>query len=105
ADDQPPDRTEPATPSVTSSASLATTRAHATEPTTTKFDDSCPTISPRALRVAQQLGVDWKEIRGTGSTGRIRERDVRAHFERSHVADRPQSTSQRQAAATMGGRT
>jgi pyruvate dehydrogenase E2 component (dihydrolipoamide acetyltransferase) len=39
-----------------------------------------PTISPRALRVARELGVDWTQIRGTGSSGRIRERDVRANL-------------------------
>ena len=36
------------------------------------------TISPRALRVAQELGVDWTQVQGTGSTGRIRESDIRA---------------------------
>lgn len=35
-------------------------------------------ISPRALRVAEELGVDWRQARPTGITGRIRERDVRA---------------------------
>lgn len=36
------------------------------------------TISPRAARRAAALGVDWTKIRGTGRTGRIRERDVLA---------------------------
>ena len=36
------------------------------------------TISPRAARTAAALGVDWTKIRGTGRTGRIRERDVMA---------------------------
>jgi pyruvate dehydrogenase E2 component (dihydrolipoamide acetyltransferase) len=36
------------------------------------------TISPRAARTAAALGVDWTQIRGTGRTGRIRERDVMA---------------------------
>ena len=36
------------------------------------------TISPRAARTAAALGVDWTKIRGTGRTGRIRERDVLA---------------------------
>jgi pyruvate/2-oxoglutarate dehydrogenase complex dihydrolipoamide acyltransferase (E2) component len=36
------------------------------------------TISPRAARIAAALGVDWTQIRGTGRTGRIRERDVLA---------------------------
>ena len=34
--------------------------------------------SPRARRVAEDLAVDWTKLKGTGSTGRIRERDVRA---------------------------
>ncbi len=34
------------------------------------------TISPRARRVAGELGVDWQQVNGTGSTGRIRERDI-----------------------------
>ncbi|HUE65437.1 MAG TPA: biotin/lipoyl-containing protein [Rhizomicrobium sp.] len=34
------------------------------------------TISPRAARAAAALGVDWTKVRGTGRTGRIRERDV-----------------------------
>ncbi len=37
-----------------------------------------PAASPRARRVARELGVDWTQVRGTGRTGRIRERDVRA---------------------------
>jgi pyruvate dehydrogenase E2 component (dihydrolipoamide acetyltransferase) len=37
-----------------------------------------PASSPRARRVAQELGVDWTRLRGTGRGGRIRERDVRA---------------------------
>ncbi|HEY3107864.1 MAG TPA: dihydrolipoamide acetyltransferase family protein [Chloroflexota bacterium] len=37
-----------------------------------------PAISPRARRVAGELGVAWAELRGSGSSGRIVERDVRA---------------------------
>ncbi|MXZ23131.1 MAG: 2-oxo acid dehydrogenase subunit E2 [Caldilineaceae bacterium SB0665_bin_25] len=39
---------------------------------------SNPTISPRARRVAGELGVDWTQLTGSGRTGRIVERDVRA---------------------------
>jgi len=35
-------------------------------------------ISPRALRVAAELGVDWTTVSGTGRTGRICEKDIRA---------------------------
>jgi pyruvate dehydrogenase E2 component (dihydrolipoamide acetyltransferase) len=37
-----------------------------------------PAASPRARRVARELGIDWKLLQGSGRTGRIRERDVRA---------------------------
>ncbi|MCC7354389.1 MAG: 2-oxo acid dehydrogenase subunit E2, partial [Anaerolineae bacterium] len=36
-----------------------------------------PAISPRALRVAKELGVEWAALRGNGRSGRIIERDVR----------------------------
>ena len=58
-----------------------------------------PAISPRALRVAGELGVDWTTITGTGRTGRIRERDVRAAVsasqekEKGRTAVRPFHTS------------
>ncbi len=34
--------------------------------------------SPRARRVAKELGVDWTNLRGSGANGRVREQDVRA---------------------------
>ena len=37
-----------------------------------------PAISPRAKRVALELGVDWSALTGSGSSGRIIERDIRA---------------------------
>src|SRR6185437_11447838 len=36
------------------------------------------TISPRARRLAKQNGIDPSQLHGSGSTGRIRERDVAA---------------------------
>jgi len=38
---------------------------------------AAPRISPRARRIARELGVDWLTLRGSGRTGRIVERDVR----------------------------
>ena len=35
-------------------------------------------ISPRARRVAAELGVEWRGLQGSGQKGRIRERDIRA---------------------------
>lgn len=43
-----------------------------------KSVNGLPTISPRAARAARELGVDWTQLSGSGRTGRIRERDVRA---------------------------
>jgi len=36
-----------------------------------------PIISPRARRVAAELGLDWMAVPGTGRAGRIREVDIR----------------------------
>jgi pyruvate dehydrogenase E2 component (dihydrolipoamide acetyltransferase) len=50
-------------------------------------------ISPRALRVASELGIDWQALQGTGRTCRIRERDVRnAVARQSAPARRPLAT-------------
>lgn len=40
--------------------------------------NAMPNISPRARRVARELGVDWATLKGSGRTGRIIERDIRA---------------------------
>jgi pyruvate dehydrogenase E2 component (dihydrolipoamide acetyltransferase) len=37
-----------------------------------------PVASPRARRVARELGVSWEALHGSGISGRILERDVRA---------------------------
>jgi pyruvate dehydrogenase E2 component (dihydrolipoamide acetyltransferase) len=41
-------------------------------------DRHTPAISPRARRVASELGVIWSGLKGSGRNGRIRERDIRA---------------------------
>ena len=46
-----------------------------------KASTTAPTISPRARRVAKELGVDWAQLTGSGRTGRIVERDIRAAAE------------------------
>ncbi len=48
-----------------------------------------PAISPRVLRVASELGVDWAKVIGSGRTGRIRERDIRAASGAITSSDRP----------------
>jgi pyruvate dehydrogenase E2 component (dihydrolipoamide acetyltransferase) len=51
---------------------------------------SRPAISPRARRLAAELGVDWSALTGSGRTGRIRERDIR-----TAAAAAPRPTSPR----------
>lgn len=53
---------------------------------------SVQAISPRARRAAKTLGIDWTVLRGSGSTGRIRERDVRAAARASTSAAHPRAT-------------
>ena len=56
--------------------------ASATEPPVQaprgRRSDGRTASSPRARRVARELGVDWRRASGSGKGGRIRERDVRA---------------------------
>jgi pyruvate dehydrogenase E2 component (dihydrolipoyllysine-residue acetyltransferase) len=47
-------------------------------PPTPNSRRSGPTISPRARRIAAELGIDWAAVTGSGRTGRIVERDIRA---------------------------
>ncbi len=60
-------------------------------------------ISPRARRVAGELGVDFAQLAGSGRTGRIRERDVRAAaLQRPAPAEVRASPLARRAAAELG---
>ena len=49
-----------------------------TQATQRKEMVGAPVASPRARRVAAELGVDWTRLNGSGRGGRIRERDVRS---------------------------
>lgn len=48
--------------------------------------DGGPAISPRAKRVARELGFDWTTLTGSGASGRIIERDIRAAAELAAAA-------------------
>ncbi len=56
-----------------------------------------PAISPRAKRVAGELGVDWMTLKGSGRTGRIVERDVRAAAQTRPAAARVSPVARRAA--------
>lgn len=69
------------------SASLITPPvAPSPESAHSKRSNGLPAISPRAARVAAELGVDWSRLRGSGRGGRIRERDVRGASERAKTS-------------------
>lgn len=52
--------------------------AESRAPTTEASARDRPAISPRARRTAAKLGIDWRNAKASGRTGRIRERDVLA---------------------------
>jgi pyruvate dehydrogenase E2 component (dihydrolipoamide acetyltransferase) len=75
-----------AIPSAGAPSAAAQTAAPKAKPAPASVGAAAPTstrrgrraISPRARRVARELGVDWAAIAGSGRSGRIVERDVRA---------------------------
>ncbi|HUQ93647.1 MAG TPA: dihydrolipoamide acetyltransferase family protein [Bryobacteraceae bacterium] len=66
-----------------------------------------PKATPRARRLARELGIDWTQIAGTGSGGRIREADVCSQapaaqpFPRKVIAERMQASQQKTAPVTL----
>ena len=64
-------------PSAAPEVSEAAPAAMAAKPVR-RARDGGPAISPRAKRVALELGVNWASLSGSGSSGRIIERDIRA---------------------------
>jgi pyruvate dehydrogenase E2 component (dihydrolipoamide acetyltransferase) len=69
-----PNAGQPATAMLAESPAPASSAVSATTPTR----DGRTPVTPRARRVAAELGVDTTALRGTGRGGRIREADVRA---------------------------
>src|SRR5215203_923863 len=63
-------------PAAVEAAAPADTLVMSAEAVATITQVGTPAISPRAKRVAAELGVDWVVLAGSGSTGRIVERDI-----------------------------
>lgn len=99
ADEQPPayeaTKTNAAADSQTPGQAASTISDAEPAPTVAT---AAPTISPRARRVAAELGVDWQQLQGSGRTGRIVERDVRAAQGLSSAAPKATPIAQRLAA-------
>jgi pyruvate dehydrogenase E2 component (dihydrolipoamide acetyltransferase) len=60
-------------------------------------------ISPRARRVANELGVDWTQVNGSGATGRIVERDIRAAASQKALESKVRATPIAQRLAQEAG--
>ena len=74
------------------------TRVHSPRPSSAKSHratvprrnaNGLPTISPRAARLANELGVDWSQLKSSGRTGRIRECDVQSAAKHPAPENRP----------------
>ncbi|GAB4555219.1 MAG: dihydrolipoamide acetyltransferase [Anaerolineae bacterium] len=65
------------TPNSTQDTTVAANGAAPMATSSRRSRDDMPAISPRAKRIAAELGVAWHMLSGSGRTGRIVERDVR----------------------------
>jgi len=65
------------TSSSVSASAVQTLTPQAAADVPQRLNRNQPAVSPRAARVASELGVDWTVLKGSGRTGRIVERDVR----------------------------
>lgn len=62
---------------------------HPKSPTLIQPSSNGVVVSPRARRVAKELGIDWTQLSGTGMGGRVRECDVRSAFEHQRLSGVP----------------
>ena len=86
--DTPVDATPtPAVTAVQTEKAVAPTSQNAAP--TNRNAGTLPTISPRARRIAAELGVEWAQLTGSGRTGRIVERDVRAALAQQQAQPAP----------------
>lgn len=87
-----PGETLPTESSDTAPAALAATATAASvggSPAPVRERRRGPVASPRARRVARELGVSWEALIGSGISGRILERDVRAAIPAAVTAPPP----------------
>ena len=72
----------PAPPTPSSAGGAESSPASSTPPAAASASSptagKSPAISPRARKLAKELGVSWEGLAGSGSTGRITEDDIRA---------------------------
>jgi len=86
--EQPPTASESKSPSARASSAPARAAA-AAAPAVAATSTVAPQISPKARRLAKELGVDFTTIRGTGPDGVITADDVQAFADKKSAAPAP----------------
>jgi len=86
--EQPPAASEAKSPSARATSAPAHAAA-ASAPAVAATSAVVPQISPKARRLAKELGVDFTNIRGTGPDGVITAEDVQAVADRKSAAPAP----------------
>ncbi len=90
--DRPPSLIPSAAPTTTGVAARPSVPARSPDSGPPHGQTAEPVASPRARRVARELGLEWRAATGTGSTGRIVALDVRALAEQAAVTSRARVT-------------
>ncbi len=101
--EQPPAKTAAAAARA-SSPPARSSSAVAVE-TSTDRSASAPQISPKARRVAKELGVDITRVRGTGSGGTITTEDIQAFADAKGASPTAEAEAPSQVARLMAERT
>jgi pyruvate dehydrogenase E2 component (dihydrolipoamide acetyltransferase) len=102
--EKPPAKTVTAAPAAratSGAASAAVTASQAAAPATA----GTPQISPKARRLAKELGVDFTRLKGTGPEGTITAEDVQAFADEKIAVAPPSGESLSQIARLMAQRT
>ena len=103
--ERPPVMAETAAPAARASSSPERTSAAAAVQTTEPRVGAAPQISPKARRLAKELGVDISQIRGSGPDGTITSEDVQSVADGKGAAAPAGMESLSQVARLMAERT
>jgi len=103
--EKPPAKSVTAAPAARGSRSAERASAAATVQATERRAEGAPQISPKARRLAKELGVDISKIRGTGPDGTITSEDVQNFADAKGAAAPAGIESLSQVARLMAERT
>jgi pyruvate dehydrogenase E2 component (dihydrolipoamide acetyltransferase) len=103
--EKPPVKTAPAAPTARASSGGDRATAAAAAQTIEQPATSAPQISPKARRLAKELGVDITRLRGSGPEGTITTEDVQKYADAKGTAAPAGSAAMSQVARLMAERT